>query len=373
MSSLTLRALQLGISGTPSDNFHLRTLPSPAGTLRLSRGNMGAPLQDVMEVSPAGVMSFPQGVFAGNELGIRNRIVNGNLIINNRAGTTRSTPGYLVDRWGLQLSGFAPTLGFANSNFAVSKWGNRHLYIQAGTARPTPGANDFALLSQRIEGYLFEDARFGRSDARPLTFQFRALSTVAGQTMGVAFRNVNNDRSYTTSVTLNTAATDYSIQIPGCTTGSWGTGTAAGLDVVFCTGIGTTYAAPTANAWLSSNYVAPPGMSNGFLSVGQYVALADFQLEVGGVGTAFESRPAPLENLLCERYYEVMDGVSTAPRPAWTRFAYQVTKRAAPSVTLLTGSLQGANYNAGTTGFYCPDTTVAVGTSGWTLAFDSDY
>lgn len=54
----TIKA-QLGLSGTPANNF---TLDASAnnGTMKLARGNAGATTQDVMTVDAAGKVAFPQ-------------------------------------------------------------------------------------------------------------------------------------------------------------------------------------------------------------------------------------------------------------------------------------------------------------------------
>lgn len=50
---------QLGLSGTPANNF---TLDASAdnGTMKLARGNAGATTQDIMTVDAAGKVAFPQ-------------------------------------------------------------------------------------------------------------------------------------------------------------------------------------------------------------------------------------------------------------------------------------------------------------------------
>lgn len=59
MSLLKTIKAQLGLSGTPGNNF---TLDASAdnGTMKLARGNAGATTQDVMTVAANGKPSFPQ-------------------------------------------------------------------------------------------------------------------------------------------------------------------------------------------------------------------------------------------------------------------------------------------------------------------------
>lgn len=63
MSLLKTGAVQVGQSGAASNNFHWRNLLD--GLLRLSRGNAGAPITDVMRVKADNSVEFPGGVADG--------------------------------------------------------------------------------------------------------------------------------------------------------------------------------------------------------------------------------------------------------------------------------------------------------------------
>lgn len=60
MSRLNINKLQIGLSGTATQNFHLEVPDSPNGTMRLARGNVGAALSDIFTVNAAGEVDFPQ-------------------------------------------------------------------------------------------------------------------------------------------------------------------------------------------------------------------------------------------------------------------------------------------------------------------------
>lgn len=59
MSLIKTIKAQLGLSGTPANNF---TLDASAdnGTIKLARGNAGATTQDIMTVAADGTVTFPQ-------------------------------------------------------------------------------------------------------------------------------------------------------------------------------------------------------------------------------------------------------------------------------------------------------------------------
>lgn len=63
MSTIKFGSVQIGTSQTASNNFHWRNLLD--GLLRLSRGNAGAPITDVMTVNADNSVSFPGGIVGG--------------------------------------------------------------------------------------------------------------------------------------------------------------------------------------------------------------------------------------------------------------------------------------------------------------------
>lgn len=63
MSLLKLGSIQIGQSNTASNNFHWRNLLD--GLLRLSRGNAGSPITDVMRVKADNSVEFPGGIVGG--------------------------------------------------------------------------------------------------------------------------------------------------------------------------------------------------------------------------------------------------------------------------------------------------------------------
>jgi hypothetical protein len=95
MSLIKANAVQIGQSGTATQNFTLAVPSSPDGTIKLARGNSGATTQDVMSVSNAGVVSFPQG-FNGTITGNITANVTGNLTGNVTGDVTGNTTGNLI-------------------------------------------------------------------------------------------------------------------------------------------------------------------------------------------------------------------------------------------------------------------------------------
>lgn len=65
MSTVILKNVQIGVSGTPTNNFTWYQPASPDGTVRLGVGNAGATTLDAVSVADTGVVNFPNGVQSG--------------------------------------------------------------------------------------------------------------------------------------------------------------------------------------------------------------------------------------------------------------------------------------------------------------------
>lgn len=268
----------------------------------------------------------------------RNRIINGDMAINQRGGTvTLAGSGlYGVDRWfgteatdgtmTMQQSTTAPP-GFTNS-----------LYLTTGTADASLAATQFALVGQAIEGSNVADLGWGTADAQPITLSFWVRSSLTG-TFGGALKNSASDRSYAFSYAISAANTwQYkTITIPGDTTGDWLTDTGAGVYVLFGLGSGSTYSG-TAGAWASANYVTTTGAVSVIGTAGATFYVTGVQFEAGPVATPFEHRPHGLELLLCQRYFEIGQQPFfyvniTGATYGYMDCRFSVRKRATPTIT----------------------------------------
>ena len=303
-------------------------------------------------ISTAGITTAYIGsINDGPISGARNRIINGDMRIDQRndgASVTPTTLTFSVDRWGsseqtdgsitLQQSGTVP-VGFTSS-----------LLVTVTSADSSLGATQYAILRQGIEGANISDLNWGTSNARPVTLSFWVRSSLTG-TFGGAIQNNAQDRSYPFSYTINSANTfEYkTVTIPGDTTGTWLTNNSAGMFVWFSFAAGSTYSG-TAATWASSLLFAPTDATNLLGTNGATWYLTGVQLESGTVATPFERRSYGQELVLAQRYYEI--GATNSPgtgasywsgRVTGSTYArqsvlYKVTKRAVPgTITAVTG------------------------------------
>jgi hypothetical protein len=277
-------------------------------------------------------------ISADNSLGFRNRIINGDMRIDQRNAGAAVTTGssFPVDRFTMlfstdgafsaQQDSSAPT-GFIKST-----------KITTTTADGTLAATQFFGIRQNIEGTNVADLAWGTANAKTVTLSFWVRSSLTG-TFGGALGNSANNRSYPFTYTISSANTweQKTVTIAGDTSGTWLTDTGVGIRVDFGLGTGSTYSG-TAGAWAGAQYVSATGATSviGTLNATWYAT--GVQLEVGSVATPFERRPYGTELALCQRYYEksgtmycqlVSDAASNGL--IWVEFA--VTKRATPTMS----------------------------------------
>ncbi len=283
-------------------------------------------------------------VFSGvssppNSMGFRNRVINGDMRINQRNAVTTidgTNSTYSVDRWAgadatdgvftLQQSTTAPA-GFTNSLLAT-----------VTTADASLGATQRSLIIQYIEGQNVADLGWGTANAQSVTLSFWVRSSLTG-TFGAALLNSAEDRSYPFNYTINSANTfEYkTVTIPGDTTGTWLTTNGIGIGVHFNLGTGSTYSG-TANTWAATRYYTPTGATSVIGTLNATFYITGVQLEAGTNASAFERRDYGRELLMCQRYFQVgPSGAMGTTRSSSTTVAELIipcmtTMRASPTV-----------------------------------------
>ena len=241
---------------------------------------------------------------ASNDFGLKNRIINGAMVIDQRnAGAAVTADGaFAVDRFSLnedtdgtysaQRDTTAPA-GFVNS----LKW-------TTTTADSSLAAGQYSGIAQQIEGFNVADLGFGTASASAITLSFWVRSSLTG-TFGGSFRNSANNRSYPFTYTINAANTfEYkTVTVAGDTSGTWLTDNSAGLKIHFGLGVGSTFSG-TAGSWAGANYLSATGAVSVIGTLNATFYITGVQLEKGSTATSFDYRPFGTELALCQRYYE---------------------------------------------------------------------
>jgi len=252
------------------------------------------------------------GVLAPISSVMRNRIINGAMVIDQRnAGASIASPSdnYTTDRFysrqvgggvaSAQQSSTAPA-GFTNS-----------LLFTVTTADSSIVTTDRYYVAQFIEGYNIADLGWGTANAKTVTLSFWVRSSVTG-TFGGAIRNSGASRSYPFTYTVSSANTwtQAVVTISGDTSGTWLTTNGTGMQIMFGIGMGSTYSG-TAGAWASADYLSATGSTNLIATNGATFYITGVQLEVGTQATSFEYRQYGTELNLCQRYFQIVGGTST--------------------------------------------------------------
>ncbi len=253
------------------------------------------------------LFSTGQTIGASSSATMKNRIINGDMRIDQRSNggnsTVTSTGYYSCDRWqefasqsskySIQQNagGITPPSGFANYLGATSL----SAYLVT--------SSDYFFLSQAIEGYNISDLAWGTSNAKTVTLSFWVYSSLTG-TFGGSLRNSAATRSYPFSYTISVANTwtYITITIAGDTTGTWLINNSAGIQLAFSLGAGSTYSG-TAGSWSSNNYVSATGATSVVGTSGATFYITGVQFEEGSAPTSFDYRPYGTELQLCQRYY----------------------------------------------------------------------
>jgi hypothetical protein len=273
-----------------------------------------------------------------SSMGFRNRIINGNMVIDQRnAGASVSIPNlattFTLDRWRFYRDNSALTITSQQSATAPTGF-NNSLLVTIGTGSAPSSTNELQL-AQPIEGFNVADLGFGTASASAVTVSFWVRSSVVG-TFAFALQSAT-PRAYVATYTVNVANTfEYkTVTIPGDTSGTWLTNNGLGLSVVFDLGAGSNFQT-TAGSWITGNRYGTSGSVKLCATSGATWRVTGVQLEAGSVATPFEQIDYGRELMMCQRYYEVgtsrWRGVDNGGICVWSNY-FRVTKRATPTMT----------------------------------------
>jgi len=286
-----------------------------------------------------------QGVGAFS--GMRNRIINGAMLINQR-GASDTSAGYALDRWyAYTIAGSKMTIQQAS---ASNPAGFPQAMLVTSSTALSVASNTYYYVGQYIEGFNTSDLAFGTASAKTVTLSFWVRSSLTG-TFGGSIQNSAENRSYPFTYTIVAADTweQKFVTIPGDTSGTWvGATNGIGMRVGFGLAHGSDYQA-TANAW-TTGYKFPTGAVNLLATNGATLYLTGVQLEAGSTATPFEYRHYTTELALCQRYYQlftcsavewIYNEANGATNKFWQLYM-GVPMRSAPTATYSSGMTGGA-------------------------------
>jgi hypothetical protein len=315
-------------------------LPATAGTVVAADGSGN--------VSVTSLTVNSNNISAVNSLGFRNRIINGDMRIDQRnAGASGTASTYTVDRWSYFGSQASKATWQQNAGAVTPPTGfSNYLGATSSSAYSITSTDQF-LFNQKIEGLNFGDLAWGTASAQTVTLSFWVRSSLTG-TFGGSIQNSAANRNYPFSFTISAANTweFETITIPGDTTGTWLATNGVGANVNFSLGTGATYSA-TAGAWTGASFISSAtGATSVVGTNGATFYITGVQLEAGTVASPFERRDYGRELIMCQRYYETGQTIKIGAQTQATYFTFlpvtfACSKRAAPTVTFASTSFAG--------------------------------
>ena len=254
--------------------------------------------------------TFAGSVSAPNTFGFKNRIINGAMVIDQRANGASTTVGsglnfYSIDRWRTDASAASKYSIQQNAGSITPPTGYKYYLGITSASAYSLSASDYFWVVQSIEGYNINDFAWGTSSAATVTLSFWARSSLTGTFSGTLV-NTNDTQVYPFSYTINSANTwEYkTVTIPGSTTGTWGSTNGQGVRVQFSLGLGTNYLGTLNNTWNAGTLYGPTGQVNLVSTNGATFYITGVQLEKGSIATPFDFRDYTRELQLCQRYFQ---------------------------------------------------------------------
>lgn len=330
-----------------------------------ARSNLGLAIgTDVQAYSP--VLSS----YAATGIGFRNRIINGDMRIDQRNNGASVSSGFSVDRFGLAFSAGSKFTAQQNAGAVTPPSGFTYYLGATSSSSYSISASDYFNLYQNIEGFNSADLGWGAAGAQAVTLSFWVRSSLTG-TFGGSLRNGSANYSYPFTFAVSAANTweQKTIVISGPTAGTWNTTNGSGIGLNFGLGVGSTYSG-TAGAWAASNFLSATGATSVVGTNGATFYITGVQLEAGTVATPFERRDYGRELMMCQRYYSKSYDIGTAVGTntsyaqsavaaqtvtssglcQTSKLPFPVVMRVAPTVNLWTYSGTAGSWHAGVAG-----------------------
>jgi hypothetical protein len=340
------------------------TTPSTGNFTTLTENNIAVVTQSDIGSAPneiplnqyLGSLAYQNGdayYNTGMTVGFRNRIINGQMQIDQRnagASVTITNTGaytYTLDRffgYGTIASKFSVQ---QNAGSVGAPTGVTNYLGVTSLSAYTPFSGEQFIVGQAIEGLNFADMAWGTSAAKTVTLSFWVRSSLTG-TFGGAISNSGQSRSYPFSYSIPVANTwtQISVNVAGDVTGTWLTTNGIGAYVFFGLGVGSG-SSGTTGVWASGQLVSATGATSVVSTNAATWYVTGVQLEKGNIATSFDVRPYGTELALCQRYYQqIIKGTNqtlgTASYFSATRadgiVFLPVSMRTTPAFSVVTGT-----------------------------------
>lgn len=304
--------------------------------------------------------------YSQDSIGQRNMVINGNMAISQRSGTTAYTTinSYTLDRWKMEHSSL-DNLAFEvtqSTTVPDAFHGGYSLKYQTKTVESAIASDEYLTLVQFFEGKNLQRLCYGTSSAKTMTLSFWVRSSLTG-TFGVSIYQFDGDDIIGGTYTISSADTweHKTISFVGNTGDAIANDNTSGFKVQWCLGMGSNFTGTANSTW--STY-ADAKRWNGHTQSALLTTdestwyITGIQLECGEVATEFEHEAYGDTLRKCQRYYYVHSegndeplgtGVAEAADLISWYIYPPVTMRADPSVVENEGTNYYISYGGGAT------------------------
>ena len=319
-------------------------------------------LQDMPPAVTIGVGGYALNSIAsingGQLAGLRNRIINGDMRIdqrNNGASLTVGTGGaYALDRWACNASAASKFSAQRNAGGITPPPGFAYYLGITSLSAYAPVGNESFDVEQVIEGYNAADLQWGTAGAVATRLTFWAYSSLTG-TFGGSIATTKGSiwvMPFTYSIPVANTWTLITVNItPPTATSGPNTDSLAGVYVRFNLGCVGSFAGGVAGVWTNAgNYIAAPGTVSLVSTNGATLYLTGVDFKRGATVEPFEQRPYGMELALCQRYYQTLSDIllgmySPSAQTYYADFILPTVMRASPTAAVV-GSVTYTNANS---------------------------
>ena len=240
----------------------------------------------------------------------RNIIINGGMLVAQRATSSTDTEYRTVDRFGF-IKTNTDNLAFAQKQTDSYPNGFSKCYeIDITTAESALAADELAYVRYKVEAQDLRPFYNNDGTGKDFVLSFYVRTKQTGTYQVSIHKEDNTTRFVSATYAVATADTWQRVEIP--ITGDTGTSginadNGQGFDITWKLAAGTDYTSGTpVTSWGSfSNSVFAAGHAVNVLdNAANYFRITGVQLELGSVATPFESRTYADELIRCKRYYQ---------------------------------------------------------------------
>lgn len=259
--------------------------------------------------TPAGTALLISSSNGGQLAGFRNRVINGDMRIDQRNNGAAVTPGsgvtYTLDRFAL---GATQASKISIQQVVDAPAGFKYSLKATVASQFAPGAGDQFYVKHAIEGFNVIDLGFGTAAPSTITISIWVKGSIAG-TYSIALLNAAANRTYIGNITVTSTWAKQTVTLTVDSTGTWATDSTIGVQLWIDLGSGTSSNA-AANTWSAAGTRTAGSVTFVNQVNGSTLNITGFTVELGSLSTPFEQRTIGVEFILCQRYLPAYNGVS---------------------------------------------------------------